>query len=39
MADFLKKLPMLHDDNYVPNVNRKGPDVSHERDIDELVMP
>jgi hypothetical protein len=39
MADFLKKLPMLHDDNYVPNVSRKRPDVSHERDIDELVMP
>jgi hypothetical protein len=39
MADFLKKLPMLHDDKYEPNVNRKKPDVSHEKDIDELVMP
>ena len=39
MADFLKKLPMLHDENYTPNVNRRKPDVSHEKDIDELVMP
>ena len=39
MADFLKKLPMLHDDNYIPNANRKKPDVSREKDIEELVMP
>ena len=30
---------MLHDDEYKPNVNRKRPDVSQDKDIDELVMP
>ncbi|XP_028396009.1 L-asparaginase-like [Dendronephthya gigantea] len=39
MAEFLKKLPMLHDSSYVGNVNRKRPDVSREKDIVELVMP
>jgi hypothetical protein len=39
MADYLKKLSMFHDNNYVPNVSRKKPDVSHEKDIEELVLP
>ena len=39
MAPFLKKLPMLYDDNYVPNTHRQKPDVSEEGNVEELVMP
>lgn len=39
IAAFLKKLPMLYDDQYIPSEHRKKPDISKETDVEELVMP